>query len=212
MEPETIKHLKRLTSEEYYQAKERLSRVVKYLPEGSGNGSISLVKQSDWIAVPIAIEGGFFPKTLEGFVKAAESYGRSEVIGTWIEPINPDSSPRAFSVPAILEGVQEFHLDVDFLLMNCAVFAGTPDWVYIWFIDDIDIIYGTEPITRFFTDMSVNEAFKTFRTWLDESPKAQATREYFERKETENTLGRVYHDLKEFNNALPRTEVIIDWF
>lgn len=212
MEPETTKHLKRLTIEEYDQAKELLSRVVKYLPEDLGNGSISLVKQENWIAVPMAIDGGFSLKTLEGFVKAAESYGHSEVTGTWIVPIDPDSLPRAFSVPAILEGVQEFNLDIDLLLMNCVVFAGNLDWVYIWIVDDLDIIYGTEPITRLFTYMSVDEAFEAFRTWLDESQKSQATREYFEKKGTENILERVYHDLKQFNNASLGTEVIIDWF
>ncbi|MEA5507201.1 hypothetical protein VB735_29720 [Halotia wernerae UHCC 0503] len=212
MEPLTTKHLKRLTTEEYYQAKEYLSRVVKYLPSTLSNGSISLVKQEDWFAVPMAINGGFFPKTLDGFVKAAESYGRSKVIGTWIAPVNPDSQTRAFSVPAILEGVQEFYLDVDFLLMNCFVFAGNPDWVYIWIVDDLDIVCGTEPITRLFTDMNVDQAFEAFSIWLNESPESRAIQEYFKKKGIENTLERVYHDLKQFNNTPRGTEVIIDWF
>lgn len=211
MRSKTTKHIKRLTIEKYYQALEDLSRVVKYQQNGLGNGSISLVKKENWIAVPFTIDGGFFPKTLSGFVKAAESYNRSEVIATWIEPIDQDL-PRAFSVPAILEGVQEFNLDVDLLLMNCAVFAGYPDWVYIWFIDNLDIIYATEPITRIFTDLSVDKAFAAFRTWLDDSPISQITRGHFQSQGTENTLERVYDDLKEFNNAAPGTEVIIDWF
>lgn len=212
MEPDTITYLKRLTTEEYSLAKERLSHLVKYLPEGSGNGRISLVKQKDWIAVPMAIDGGFFPKTLEGFVKAAENYRRSEIIGTWIAPIDPNSPQRAFSVTATLEGVQKLNLDIDFLLMNCAVFAGNPDWVYIWIVDDLDIIYATEPITRLFTDTSAREAFEAFRTWLSESQKSRAIREHYSLKGSENTLERVYHDLKEFNNAPTGTEVIIDWF
>jgi hypothetical protein len=211
MNSKTSKYLKKLTIEEYYQAKENLSGIVKY-PEGLGNGSISLVKQEDWIAVPMAIDGGFFPKTLKAFVKAAESYGRSEVIATWIIPLEPDFLPIAFSVPAILEGVQEFCLDVDLMLMNCAVFAGNPDWVYIWFVDYLDIIYATEAIAGLFTDMNLDEAFEAFRQWIDNSPESQATREYFKRKRSEYPLDRLYHDLKEFNNAPPKTEVIIDWF
>lgn len=203
------KYIKRLTIEEYYQAKERLSHVVKYLPKDSENGSIALIKQENWIAVPIVIEGGFFQKTLESFVKAAKNYERSEIITTWIEPIISDSSPTAFSAPAIEEGVKEFNRAPDLLLMNCVVFAGNPDWVYIWFVDYFNIIYARESITQLFINNKPDEAFQTFYTSLNELPELRAVQEYFKRKGNENTLERLYNNLKKFNNALPGTEVII---
>ena len=135
MDSPKTKYLKRLDLEEYDRARERLSRVVKQIPESSVDGKVALIKQENWIAVPMIIDTGFSQKTLEGFVKAAKNSDRSQIIATWIYRFIRDSSPIAFSVPAIVEAVKEFYQDIDLLLMNCAVFAGKPDWVYIWYIE-----------------------------------------------------------------------------
>ena len=211
MDSPKTKYLKRLDLEEYDRARERLSRVVKQIPESSVDGKVALIKQENWIAVPMIIDTGFSQKTLEGFVKAAKNSDRSQIIATWIDRFIRDSSPIAFSVPAIVEAVQEFYQDIDLLLMNCAVFAGKPDWVYIWYIEYVDIIYAQESIVKLFIDMKPDEAFQAFHTCLNESPELLSIREYFQNKGTEDTLMAVYNDLKKFNDAPTGTEVIVKW-
>jgi hypothetical protein len=200
MEPGT-RYLKRLTNEEHNQAHELLSHLVK--SPMSDRVRVVLIKKKDWLAVPIAVEEMFNLKAIEGFVKAAQFYGRSEVIATWIDQ-NPDSQidpslpPVTYSVPAILEGVQELHLGPDLMLTNCAVFAGNPDWVYIREVDDLDVIYGPETITRMFTNMSVDEAFKAFGAWF--APRPQRMREAF---------NKFCGDLRHFNSFPPGVEIDI---
>lgn len=208
--PET-KYLKRLDLDEYNRVRERLSRVVKQIPESSVNGKVVLIKQENWIAVPMIIDTKFSPKTLESFVKAAKNYDRSQIIATWIDRFIRDSYPIAFSVPAIFEAVQEFYQDIDLLLMNCAVFAGKPDWVYIWYIEYVDIIYAEESIVKLFIDMKPDEAFQAFHTCLNELPELIAIRERFQNRSMADNLMAIYDDLKKFNDAPAGTEVIIKW-
>ncbi len=210
MEIPSNKYLKRLEIDKYNQVKECLSHIVRYIPEDSSNEKVALIKQENWIAIPMNIEGGFFPKTLECFVEATKFYNCTELFATWIAPFMTNSSPVAFSVPPIIEGVKELNQDTDLLLMNCVVFAGKPDWVYIWFVDYIDIIYAEKSIVRLFTDMESDEAFQAFHSSLNKSPELRATRDYFQRKGIEDNLMAIYNDLKKFNNIAGGTEVIIN--
>jgi hypothetical protein len=206
---ENTKYVKRLTVEECTHALERLSQLVKYVPTESGS-KVALVKQKDWIAVPLAIDGGFLPKTVEGFVKAAEYYKRSEVIGTWISlDLNEVSFPLpVYSVPALLEAAQELAPGTDLMIVDCAVFAGSPDWVYVRMVDDLQIIYGPEPITQMFTGMNADEAFENYRTGFEQAM-LQYRQTYPNEVVGEHTLERIYRDLKSFISASPGTEVII---
>lgn len=63
MDSPKTKYLKRLDLEEYDRARERLSRVVKQIPESSVDGKVALIKQENWIAVPMIIDTGFSQKT-----------------------------------------------------------------------------------------------------------------------------------------------------
>ncbi len=206
---ENTRYVKRLTVEECTHALGRLSQVVKYVSTESGS-KVALVKQKDWIAVPIAIDGGFLLKTVEGFVKAAEYHKRSEIIGTWIG-LNLDeiSLPLpVYSVPALLEAAQELAPSTDLTLTDSAVFAGSPDWVYVRMVDDPQIIYGPEPITQMFTGMSSDDAFENYRTGLEQAI-LQYMQTYPNEVVDEHTLERIYRDLKSFISAPAGTEVII---
>jgi hypothetical protein len=226
MEPGT-KYVKRLTIDENNYMQKRLSNLVKY---GPGNSiRIVLTKQKDWIAVPIAIEEMFAAQTLDGFVKAADFYGRSEVVATWIDQIIDQESkelnygygrdlklPVSYSVPAVLEGVRELYLGSDLTFFDCAVFAGNPDWVYIRMMDYVQIIYGPEAITRMFLNMGVDEAFEAFRTWFLPLPhEVQASSQELQAlsqsflQEVQAFSDTVYRNLRTFNAALPSTEVTV---
>jgi hypothetical protein len=217
MEPESNKymHVRRLTIEECTDALKRLSQLIKYVQTGSGSEKLALVKQKDWIAVPIAIDGGFFQNAVEGFVKAAEYYERSEIIGIRIDLIDSDLSEITFplpgySVPATLEGAWELDPGTDLMIADCAAFAGNPDWVYVRKIEELQIIYGTEPITQMFTGISVDKAFENYQTWLEQSPMSKYWQTYSDRTGSEHLFKRIYNDLKSFNDgALPGTEVVI---
>lgn len=215
MEPGT-NYVRRLTIDENNYMQKRLSNLVKY---GPGNSTrIVLTKQKDWIAVPIAIEEMFASQTLDGFVEAAESYGRPEMFATWIDQIIDQESkelnygygrdlklPVSYSVPAVLEGVRELYLGSDLTFFDCAVFAGNPDWVYIRMMDYVQIIYGPEAITRMFLNMGVDEAFEAFRTWFLPLPhEVQAFSQ-----EVQAFSDTVYRNLRTFNAALPGTEVTV---
>jgi hypothetical protein len=144
------------------------------------------------------------------FVKAAEYYKRSEIIGTWIS-LHPNeiSFPLpVYSVPALLEAVQELVPGTDLTLIDCAVFAGNPDWVYVRMVDDHQIIYGPEPIIRMFTGVSADEAFENHRTGFEQAM-LQYRQTYPNEVVGEHTLERTYHDLKSFISAPPGTEVIV---
>jgi hypothetical protein len=214
MKPESNKYVRRLTVEECDHAEKHLSKLVKYVQTESGSEKVALVKQKDWIAVPIAIDGGFFQNSVEGFVKAAQCYKRSEIIGTWIGltqlHVSELSFPLpAYSVPATLEGAWELDPGTDLTITNCAVFAGSPDWVYVRMVDDLQIIYGPELITQMFTGMSADEAFEVYNTWLEQSPMSQYVQTCADRVGTEHTFKRIYHDLKSFISAPPGTEVVV---
>lgn len=226
MEPGT-KYVKRLTIDENNYMQKRLSNLVRY---GLGNSTrIVLTKQKNWIAVPIAIEEMFASQTLDGFVKAAESYGRSEVVATWIDHIIDQRSkelnygygsglklPVSYSVPAVIEGVREIYLGSDLTFLDCAVFAGSPDWIYVRMMDYVQIIYGPETITRMFLNMSVDEAFEAFRTWFLLLPKEvqapsqelQALSQAF-LQDVQAFSDAVYRNLRTFNAAPAGTEVTV---
>jgi hypothetical protein len=226
MEPGT-KHVKKLTIDENNQMQERLSQLIKYEPGSSTR--IVLTKQKDWIAVPLAIEEMFTSQTLDSFVKAAESYGRSEVIATWIDHTIDQGSkelnygygrdlilPVSYSVPAVLEGVRELYLGSDLTFLDCAVFAGNPDWVYIRMMDFVQIIYGPEAITRMFLNTGVDEAFEAFRTWfLPLSQEVQAPSQELQAlsqafvQDVQTFSDTVYRNLRTFNAAPPGTEVTV---
>ncbi len=212
MEPEGDRFAKRLTIEECIHATERLSQVVKSMLTESGS-KVTLVKQKDWIAVPIAIDGGVFQNAVEGFVKAAQYYERSEIIGTWIGMTELDVKELSFplpvySVPATLEGAWELDHG-DLMITDCAAFAGSPDWVYVRMVEELQIIYGPEPITQMFTGVSVDKAFEDYQTWLEQSPMSQYVQTCADRVGSEHTFKRIYRDLKNFISAPPGTEVII---
>ncbi len=214
MEPERNKYVRRLTVEECTHALNYLSKLIKYVQTGSGSEELALVKQKDWIAVPIAIDGGFFQNAVEGFVKAAECYKRSEIIGVRTDLIDSDLSKITFplpgySVPATLEGASELDPGTDLTIIGCAAFAGNPDWVYVRMVDDLQIIYGPEPITQMFTGTSVDKAFEDYQTWLEQSPMSQYVQTRADSLGGEHIYKRIYRDLKSFISAPAGTEVII---
>lgn len=206
-------YFKRLSNEEYSQAREKLFQIIKcgYSDTPHSYEKISLIKQKNWFAVPIAIEGGFYRNTLEGFVEAAKIFGRSTVIGLWIEADEETPTDyRAFSSPATYEGVIEFNKETDFLLKNNVVFAGNPDWLYIWLNDDINIVYAPESVKELFIETSIDEAFNNFHAW-SQSVSEQALKSYLQKiGRTGDTFAqRLYTSLKQFNEASEGKEVRI---
>lgn len=213
MDFKDLNYLKRLTSDEYSQIREKLFRIIKCAHSDVPHSyeKISLIKQKNWLAVPIAVEGGFHRNTLEGFVEASKRFGRSTVIGLWLEADEEiPTDYRAFSSPATYEGLIEFNKEIDFLLNNNVVFAGNPDWLYIWFVDDINIIYAPESVIELFIKASINKAFDNFHAWIESVPE-QALKNYLQRiGTTGNTFAeRLYENLKLFNEAPEETEVRI---
>ena len=117
--------MKRLTDEEFQEVKSKLSKIVNH--RGSRTSfELVLTKQENLIAVPILVRFWFTEKILNGFMRAAQNYKRSEIISIWVGVNNEDNAFRV-SVPPTVKGVLDLEAIDELTMLDTATFSGSPD-------------------------------------------------------------------------------------
>lgn len=159
---EEYKYIELLEGEQALVPYRQLQQILPFYCGKDGIEQIALVKQNEWIAVPVESYSHFTPDFRERLQNITSEQGVENIFAVLIE--TPETNPGAYKIPTTSEGIAEFNLVCGAL--NCALFAEDLNWVIVCTVDEYYIVAGQEPLVLQLLLASLERAVAEFEVYV----------------------------------------------
>ncbi|MFP4318691.1 MAG: hypothetical protein ACLFQ7_06950 [Phormidium sp.] len=162
MKFELIKPVKSKTEiDRNYQA---VFKVIQGYPQP---GKITIIKQKDWVFVPVESAGHFTTEEMEGLADVVSNRKYEEIIAVSFERLKDFPSGLKFS--ADFEEIFEFDFRCGSFWF--VLYSGKPDWIFLCSPEDFFIVGAERQFIEEFLGLTVEQAFNAFIEFIESRPK-----------------------------------------
>lgn len=183
--------MKSCSSSEVAKVNENLSKVVRHSLRSGRLIDILLVKQEEWVCVPVQRYSHIVLMDREQLQRTFLERGYSELLAVALDPMGAYSS--VYVVPTTTRGIEAFNRE--WFSFNCMLFVGRPDWVIISTDSEFDVVAGPADFVRQILNCQIDQAFARFQTFVSNYPLEKQMRKHL----------RFVHDL--LHDKCPSAEI-----
>jgi hypothetical protein len=162
MNSDGYEYIQLLEAEQALEPYKQLRQGLPFSYDKDGIEEIAIVKQPEWIAVPVESNGHFDLEFQVRLQQTISEQGSQNIFAILIE--TPETEPVAYKIPNTREGIAEFNLVCGAL--NCALFTQELNWVIICTVDDYYIVAGQEPLVFQLLLANQDRAFAEFEVYV----------------------------------------------
>ena len=137
---------------------------VQGLVRTNGKDRIAIVKKQGWIAIPVETGYHLSPEEQGKLHLVLQRRKISCFYAVAMEQLS--NFPKAFSIPASSEGIEEFNRCCGAFLFT--IFSGKLDWLVLCTELDFYIVAGEESFVQQFLGCSVEDAFLEFSDFISD--------------------------------------------
>ncbi|MBP0000939.1 MAG: hypothetical protein J7641_18400 [Cyanobacteria bacterium SID2] len=128
---------------------------------------ITIIKQKDWVFVPVESAGHFTTEEMESLASVVSKRQYKEIIAVLFEKLKIFPSVLKFSVN--IDEIFEFDFQCGSLWF--VLYSGKPDWIFLCSPEDFFIVGADRQFIEEFLNSTVEKLFNDFIEFIDSRPK-----------------------------------------